>query len=76
MTEKQFTIADVYDMSVNEVADLLNEQGGKIHELKQFKNNVAEVINSKMEDNVCNDYKMDVLKEIWKELNLDEVWFE
>lgn len=30
MTEKQFTIADVYDMSVNEVADLLNEQGEKI----------------------------------------------
>ena len=27
-------------------------------------------------DNVCNDYKMEVLKEIWNELELDEVWFE
>ena len=32
MTEKQFTIADVYDMSANEIADLLNEQHETITE--------------------------------------------
>lgn len=45
-------------------------------QLKQFQEQVAEVIENKMEDNVCNDYKMEVLKEIWDELELDEVWFE
>lgn len=45
-------------------------------QLKQFQEQVAEVIESKMGDNVCNDYKMEVLKEIWNELELDEVWFE
>lgn len=45
-------------------------------QLKQFQEQVASVIESKMGDNVCNDYKMEVLKEIWNELELDEVWFE
>ena len=44
--------------------------------LKQFQEQVASVIEGKMGDNVCNDYKMEVLKEIWNELELDEVWFE
>ena len=44
--------------------------------LKQFQERVAEVINGKMGDNVCNGYKMEILKEIWNELDLDEVWFE
>ena len=45
-------------------------------QLKQFQEQVASVIEGKMGDNVCNDYKMEVLKEIWNELELDEVWFE
>ena len=53
---------------------------GKLEEenkqLKQFQEQVASVIECKMGDNVCNNYKMEVLKEIWNELELDEVWFE
>lgn len=45
-------------------------------QLKQFQEQVASVIEGKMGDNVCNDYKMEVLKEIWNELELDEMWFE
>lgn len=45
-------------------------------QLKQFQEQVAEVIESKMGYNVCNYYKIAVLKEIWYELELDEVWFE
>ena len=51
----------------------LNEEN---KQLKQFQEQVASVIEGKMGDNVCNDYKMEVLKEIWNELELDEVWFE
>lgn len=87
MIEKRFTnveIEDYYNLiCVNDgdtfhsysekgLEDLLNELSDENRQLKQFKNNVAKVINSKMEDNVCNDYKMEVLKEIWEELNLDE----
>ena len=55
---------------------LINKLGNENEQLKQFQEKVAEVIESKMGDNVCNDYKMEVLKEIWDELELDEVWFE
>ena len=54
----------------------LNSLSDKNEQLKQFQEQVAEVIESKMGDNVCNDYKMEVLKEIWNELELDGVWFE
>ena len=88
MTGKRFTNVEVDDyyhnlICVNDgdtfhsysekgLEDLLNELSDENRQLKQFKNNVAEVINSKMEDNVCNDYKMEVLKEIWNELELDK----
>ena len=55
---------------------LINNLAEEDEQLKQFQEQVASVIESKMEDNVCNDYKMEVLKEIWNELELDEVWFE
>ena len=58
------------------VANWLNELNEENNQLKQFQEQVAEVIESKMEDNVCNDYKIEVLKEIWNELELDKVWFE
>lgn len=58
------------------VVKLLNELHEENEQLKQFQEKVASVIESKMGDNVCNDYKMQVLKEVWNELNLDEVWFE
>lgn len=54
------------------IIELENEN----EKLKQFQEQVASVIEGKMGDNVCNDYKMEVLKEIWNELELDEVWFE
>ena len=90
MTENQFkfdrdTVATnlktpiVYDeerMSIGEVLDKLNELSDENEQLKQFQEQVASVIEGKMGDNVCNDYKMEVLKEIWNELELDEVWFE
>ena len=60
--------ADVIAISLNMLFD-------ENKRLKQFQKQVASVIESKMEDNVCNDYKMEVLKEIWEELELDEVWF-
>lgn len=62
----------VDSLTGSEIIGLLNEN----EQLKQFQEQVAEVIESKMGDNVCNDYKMEVLKEIWNELELDEVWFE
>lgn len=58
------------------ITKLLNELSEDNEQSKQFQQEVARVIESKMGDNVCNDYKMEVLKEIWNELNLDEVWFE
>ena len=58
------------------IVDLLNELAEENKQLKQFQEQVASVIEGKMGDNVCNDYKMEVLKEIWNELELDEVWFE
>ena len=91
MTEKRFTTVELpkptqwgiwYDgayLSTYQICILLNEyvDAKKENEqLKQFQEKVAEVIESKMGDNVCNDYKMEVLKEIWNELELDEVWFE
>ena len=58
------------------VCDKLNSILDENEQLKQFQEQVASVIEGKMGDNVCNDYKMEVLKEIWNELELDEVWFE
>ena len=58
------------------IVDLLNCLNEENKQLKQFQEQVASVIEGKMEDNVCNDYKMEVLKEIWNELELDEMWFE
>ena len=64
------------ELWLGEVVDMLNQLTEENEQLKQFQQEVARVIESKMGDNVCNDYKMEVLKEIWNELNLDEVWFE
>ena len=61
---------------IDDECELLNELHEENKQLKQFQQQVASVIESKMGDNVCNDYKMEVLKEIWNELELDEVWFE
>ena len=65
---------------LNELCVRYGFEVGKLEEenkqLKQFQEQVASVIEGKMGDNVCNDYKMEVLKEIWNELELDEVWFE
>ena len=58
------------------IVDLLNCLNEENKQLKQFQEQVASVIEGKIGDNVCNDYKMEVLKEIWNELELDEVWFE
>ena len=58
------------------IVDLLNCLNDENEQLKQFQEQVASIIEGKMGDNVCNDYKMEVLKEIWNELELDEVWFE
>ena len=63
-------------ISFMDMFDLLNDLTEENEKLKQFQEQVARVIESKMGDNVCNDYKMEVLKEIWEELELDEVWFE
>lgn len=60
-------------LELAEYVDKLQEEN---KQLKQFQEQVASVIEGKMGDNVCNDYKMEVLKEIWNELELDEVWFE
>lgn len=64
------------ELWLGEVVDMLNQLTEENDQLKQLQEQVANVIESKMADNVCNDYKMEVLKEIWDELNLDEVWFE
>ena len=63
-------------ISFMDMFDLLNDLTEENDQLRQFQEQVASVIEGKMEDNVCNDYKMEVLKEIWNELELDEVWFE
>ena len=63
-------------LEAEEIVDLLNCLNDENKQLKQFQEQVASVIEGKMGDNVCNDYKMEVLKEIWNELELDEVWFE
>ena len=60
----------------DKIVDLLNCLNEENKQLKQFQEQVASVIEGKMGGNVCNDYKMEVLKEIWNELELDEVWFE
>ena len=60
-------------LNANDVVDLLNELHEENVQLKQFQEQVASVIEGKMGDNVCNDYKMEVLKEIWNELELDEL---
>ena len=65
-----------FEDDTDEYLKKINEMSDKIVQLKQFQEQVASVIESKMGDNVCNDYKMEVLKEIWNELELDEVWFE
>ena len=65
---------------LNELCVRYGFEVGRLEEenkqLKQFQEQVASVIEGKMGDNVCNDYKMEVLKEIWNELELDEVWLE
>ena len=66
---------ETYDY-VSDICSVLNELNDENEQLKQFQEQFASVIESKMGDNVCNDYKMEVLKEIWNELKLDEVWFE
>ena len=58
------------------VANWLNELNEENNQLKQFQKQVANVIESKMGNNICNDYKIEILKEIWNELELDKVWFE
>ena len=62
--------------SADDLIDKVNALYNEKEKLKQFQEQVASVIECKMGDNVCNDYKMEVLKEIWNELELDEVWFE
>ena len=62
--------------SADDLIDKVNALYNEKEKLKQFQEQVASVIEGKMGDNVCNDYKMEVLKEIWNELELDEVWFE
>lgn len=85
MTEKRLIVDDDYAwidtttgyaVEIEDVFDLVNELHEENKQLKQFKEQVAEVIEGKMGDNVCNNYKMEVLEEIWNELELDEVWFE
>lgn len=89
MTEKRYYVHKhllqenkVYDkichnfMNIDETVEHMNSYYWKYKQLKRFKIQVAEVIESKMEDNICNDYKMEVLKEMWNELELDEVWFK
>lgn len=89
MTEKRFKCTNISangmtglfwlgkdQISVYDVLKILNDLSEENEQLKQFQEQVASVIESKMGDNVCNDYKMEVLKEIWNELELDEVWFE
>ena len=68
LTKKELDEEDMYE--------LLNDLSDENKQLKQFQEQVASVIEGKMGDNVCNDYKMEVLKEIWNELELDEMWFE
>ena len=68
LTKKELDEEDMYE--------LLNDLSDENKQLKQFQEQVASVIEGKMGDNVCNDYKIEVLKEIWNELELDEVWFE
>lgn len=55
---------------------ILDKKNKEIEELKQFPEQVAKVIEGKMGDNVCNNYKIQVLEEVWDELELDKVWFE
>ena len=55
---------------------MLDKKNKEIEQLKQFPEQVAKVIEGKMGDNVCNNYKMQVLEEVWDELELDKVWFE
>ena len=62
--------------SADGICRRLNDQQDEIKQLKQFPEQVAEVIEGKMGDNVCNNYKMQVLEEVWDELELDKVWFE
>ena len=64
------------DDTLPKTNEWLNELHEENVQLKQFQEQVASVIEGKMGDNVCNDYKMEVLKEIWNELELDELWFE
>ena len=85
MTKKRFYLDEngindrEYEFSIlgeDELVDIINELNDENEQLKQFQEQVASVIEGKMGDNVCNNYKMEVLKEIWNELELDEVWFE
>lgn len=55
---------------------MLDKKNKEIEQLKQFPEQVAKVIEGKMGDNVCNNYKMQVLEEVWDELELDKVWFD
>lgn len=70
------TVKHIKLTKISDMCTQMNDLSIENEQLKQFQEQVAEVIESKMGDNVCNNYKMQVLKEIWKELELDEVWFE
>lgn len=67
---------DKLTIELNKRENRINQLNDENEQLKQFQNKVAEIINSHMEDNCCNDYKLEVLKKIWRELDLDKVWFE
>ena len=56
-----------------EKALIIENSGGLLKEKNIYaKKREVKGNESKMEDNVCNDYKMAVLKEIWNELELDK----
>ena len=67
------TVKHIKITKISDMCTQMNDLSIENEQLKQFQNNVAEVINNKMEDNASNDYKMEVLKEIWEELKLDEL---
>ena len=78
-SSKRLKYENVYigsKVSCEIVCNFGNSLAEENKQLKQFQEQVTSVIEGKMGDNVCNDYKMEVLKEIWNELELDEVWFE
>ncbi|WP_296849086.1 hypothetical protein [uncultured Methanobrevibacter sp.] len=72
LNDQQDKIERLFNFGIRAILDEKNKE----NELKQFQEQVAEVIEGKMGDNVCNNYKMQVLEEVWNELKLDKVWFE